>query len=71
MARIRVLKIRGRSDKNKPKVVYFHNNNFDNYTTKRSGKYNVVTTGAKQKDKFLNNQMRAYSAKIRFHTKRA
>lgn len=70
MARIRFLKIRGRVNKSKPKVVYFHNDNFDRYTTKRSGKYNIMTIGYKQKDKFLNNQMRAYSDKIRFHTKR-
>lgn len=70
MARIRFLKIRGKVDKNKPKVVYFHSNNFDRYTTKQSGKYNVMTVGYKQKDKFLNNQMRAYSDKIRFHTQR-
>ena len=71
MARIRMLKIRGRVDKNKPKVAYFHSKNFNNYTTKKSGKYNIVTVSNKQKDKFLNNQMRAYSDKIRFHTQRA
>lgn len=53
MARIRFLKIRGRVNKNKPKVVYFHSNNFDRYTTKQSGKYNVMTVGYKQKDKLL------------------
>lgn len=67
MARIRVLKVKGKVNKNKPKVVYFHNDNFDKYTTQKRGKYNVMVVNNKQKDKFLNNQIRAYSAKIRFH----
>ncbi len=70
MARIRVLKVKSKINANKPKVVYFHNDNFDRYTTKRYGKYNIITINNTQKDKFLNNQLRAYSAKIRFHTQR-
>lgn len=70
MARIRVLRVRGKANMNKPKVVYFHSDNFDRYTSQRYGKYNVITIGKKQKDKFLNNQIRAYSDKIRFHAKR-
>jgi len=64
-ARIRVLKVKGRKG-NKPKVVYLHSNNFDKYTSKKSGKYNVMALGS-QKGKFLNNQIRAYSASVRFH----
>lgn len=67
MARIRVLKVKGKVNKNKPKVVYFHNDNFDKYTTQKQGKYDVMVVNNKQKDKFLNNQIRAYSDKIRFH----
>ena len=65
-ARIRVLKVKGRKG-NKPKVVYLHSNNFDKYTTKKSGKYNVAIFNSSQKSKFLNNQIRAYSASIRLH----
>lgn len=70
MARIRVLKVRGKVNSGKPKVVYFHNNNFDRYTTQKRGKYNITIINNTQKDKFLNNQIKAYSAKIRFHTQR-
>ena len=70
MARIRVLKIRGKVNKNKPKVLYFHKDNFDNSTTKKHSKYNVVTIGKEQDKDFLSNQIKAYSAKIRFHSKR-
>ena len=44
MARIRVLKVRGKVNSGKPKVVYFHNNNFDRYTTQKRGKYNIIQT---------------------------
>lgn len=71
MARIRVLKVKGHTSNIKPKVVYFHNDNFDNYTLSKNGKYNVMVIGKKQKDKFLNNQLKAFSDKIRFHTQRA
>lgn len=71
MARIRILKIKSKVNKNKPKVVYYHNDNFDKYTTKKYGKYNVVLVNNTQKDKFLNNQIKAYSDTIRFHTQRA
>lgn len=67
MARIRVLRVKGKVNNNNPKVVYLHNDNFDRYTTKRYGKYNVVVINNEQKDKFLNNQLRAYSDKIRLH----
>lgn len=66
MARIRMLKVKGKVNGTKPKVVYIHNDNFSGYTTRKRGKYNVVTIG-NQKETFLNNQIRAYSAKIRFH----
>lgn len=68
MTRIRVLKVRGKVNNSKPKVVYFHNENFNKYTTQKKGKYNITTVNNTQKDKFLNNQIKAYSAKIRFHT---
>lgn len=71
MARIRVLKVRGRVNYNKPKAMYFHEDNFDEGTSKKRSKYNVMMINRKQRDKFLNNQMRAYSDKIRFHSKRA
>lgn len=68
MARIRVLKVKGKINSNKPRVVYFHNDNFDRYTSQKRGKYNIITINNSQKDKFLNNQIREYSAKVRFHT---
>lgn len=67
MARIRVLKYKGQTSNIKPKVVFFHKDNFDEYTTHKNGKYNVVVIGEEQKDRYLNNKMRAYSDKIRFH----
>lgn len=67
MAQIRVIKVRGKFNKNNPKITYFHNNNFNNYTTKRYGKYNVITIGQKQYDKYWNNKEKAYSATLRFH----
>lgn len=66
MARIRVIKVKGRKLE-KPKVVYFHNDNFNRYTSRKRGKYNVLVINNSQKDKFLNNQIRAHSDKIRFH----
>lgn len=70
MARIRVLKVKGKINMNKPRVTYFHNDNFNNYTSQKRGKYNIVTFGRQQKDNFLNNQIRDFSDKIRFHTQR-
>lgn len=70
MARIRVLKVKSKINMNKPKVVYFYNDNFNRYTTQKRGKYNIITINNSQKDKFLNNQIRSYSDKIRFHTQR-
>lgn len=71
MARIRVLRIKSGVDPNKPKVALFHNNNFQNYTKSQGGKYNIMVIGKKQKDDYFNNQMKAYSDKIRFHKARA
>lgn len=71
MARIRVLKVSGKVNNNKPITMNFHNDNFDKYTTQKYGKYNITVIDNTQKDKFLNNQIRAYSDKIRFHTQRA
>ena len=67
MASIRVIRVKGRYNKNNPKVVYFHNENFDEYTTKRYGKYNVVTFGQKQTDRYWDNKEKAYRATVRFH----
>ena len=67
MASIKVIKFKGRTSKIRPKVMFFHNDNFDNYTTKKNGKYNVVLVGNYQKDRYFDNRMKAYSAKIRFH----
>ena len=66
-----MLKVKSGIDPNKPKVIFFHKNNFDDYTSKQKGKYNVVTIGRKQKSDYLNNQIRAYSDKIRLHQARA
>lgn len=71
MARIRVLRVKSGVDYNKPKAMFFHKNNFDDYTSKQRGKYNVMVIGKKQKSDYLNNQMRAYSDQIRFHKARA
>lgn len=65
MARIRMVKVRGKKG-NKPKVVYMHKDNFNKYTSSKNGKYNVVTVG-NQKSSFLANQIKAYSATLRFH----
>lgn len=67
MASIRVIKVKGSFNKNNPKVMFFHNDNFDNYTTKRYGKYNVITIGQNQYDKYWNNKEKAYRATVRFH----
>ena len=70
MARIRVLKVKGKINNNKPTTMNFHSDNFNKYTTQKYGKYNITVINNTQKDKFLNNQLRAYSDKIRFHTQR-
>ena len=62
-----MLKIKSGVDPNKPKAMLLHKSNFDDYTTKRTGKYTIVTIGRKQKSDYLNNQIKAYSDKIRFH----
>lgn len=71
MTRLRVIRYKGNTSKVRPKVMYFHNDNFDRYTTQKNGKYNVVLIGKYQKDNYFSNKMRAYSDKIRFHKKRA
>ena len=67
MAKIRVIRVQGTFNKNKPKVMFFHNNNFDDYTTKSYGKYNVTVVGKKQYDRFWDNKEKAYRATLRFH----
>lgn len=67
MARIRVIKVSGTFNKNNPKVVYFHKDNFDKDTTKRYSKYNVVTIGKKQYDDYWDNKEKAYRVTLRFH----
>lgn len=67
MATIRIIKVRGTFNKNNPKVMYFHKKNFDNYTTKRYGKYNVTVVGEKQYERFWDNKEKAYRATFRFH----
>lgn len=67
MARVRVIKYKGHTSKIRPSVAFFHNDNFNNYTTKRNGKYNVVLVGNYQKNNYFDNRMKAYSAKVRFH----
>ena len=67
MASIRVIKVRGSFNRNNPKVMYFHNNNFDNATTRRYSKYNVAVVGKKQYDRYWDNKERAYRATFRFH----
>lgn len=71
MARIRLLKFKGRTSKLKPSVLFFHNDNFNKYTTIKNGKYNVRLIGDYQEDNYLNNRIKAYSDKIRFHKGRA
>lgn len=67
MARIRMIKVKGRK-LSKPKVVYFKTNNLDKYSKKKKGKYDIMVIDRKQKEVVLNNQIRAYSGKIRFHS---
>ena len=66
MARIRLIKVKGRK-LSKPKVVYFKTTNLDKYSKKKKGKYDIMVINDEQSDKVLNNQMKAYSDKIRFH----
>lgn len=66
MARIRVIKVKGKKGK-KPKVVYFRKNNLNKYSSNKKGKYDIMTLDDKQRDLVLNNQIRAFSDKIRFH----
>lgn len=67
MARIRMIKVKGRKLA-KPKVIYFRTNNLDKYSKKKKGKYDIMVIDRKQKEVVLNNQIRAYSGKIRFHS---
>lgn len=67
MARIRMIKVKGRK-LSKPKVIYFRTNNLDKYSKKKKGKYDIMVIDRKQKELVLNNQIRAYSGKIRFHS---
>lgn len=67
MAKIRVIRVQGTFNNNKPKVMFFNNKNFDDYTTKNYGKYNVVVVGKKQYDRFWDNKEKAYRATFRFH----
>lgn len=67
MARIRMIKVKGRK-LSKPKVVYFKTNNLDKYSKKKKGKYDIMVIDRKQKEVVLNNQIKAYSGKIRFHS---
>lgn len=66
MARIRIIKVKGKK-LSKPKVVYFKTSNLNKYSKKKKGKYDVMVIDRKQKDMFINNQIKAYSGKIRFH----
>lgn len=66
MARIRIIKVKGKK-LSKPKVVYFKTSNLNKYSKKKKGKYDVMVIDRKQKDMFMNNQIKAYSGKIRFH----
>lgn len=66
MARIRMIKVKGRKLA-KPKVVYFKTNNLDKYSKKKKGKYDIMVIDRKQKETVLNNQIKTYSGKIIFH----
>lgn len=66
MARIRIIKVKGKK-LSKPKVVYFKTSNLNKYSKKKKGKYDIMVIDRKQKDMFMNNQIKAYSGKIRFH----
>ena len=67
MARIRIIRVKGRKLA-KPKVVYFRRDNLNEYSKKKKGKYDIMVIDRKQRDLVLNNQIRAYSGKIRFHS---
>lgn len=67
MARIRMIKVKGRK-LSKPKVVYFKRDNLDKYSKRKKGKYDIMVIDRKQKETVLNNQIKAYSGKIRFHS---
>ena len=67
MARIRMIKVKGRKLA-KPKVVYFKRDNLDKYSKKKKGKYDIMVIDRKQKEIVLNNQIKTYSGKIRFHS---
>lgn len=67
MASIRVIKVKGSFNKKSPKIAFFHKKDFDDYTTKRYGKYNVVTIGKDQYNKYWDNKEKAYRATVRFH----
>ena len=67
MASIRIIRVRGTFNKKNPKIMYFHNDNFDKGTTKRYSKYNVVVIGQKQYDRYYDNKEKAYRATVRFH----
>lgn len=66
MARIRLIKVKGRK-LSKPKVVYFKTTNLNKYSKKKKGKYDIMVINDEQKDIVLNNQIKTYSDKIRFH----
>ena len=67
MAKIRIIRVEGTFNKNNPKVVYFHNDNFDRGTTKVYSKYNAMTIGRKQYNRYWDNKEKAYRATLRFH----
>lgn len=67
MARIRIIKVKGKK-LSKPKVVYFKRGNLNKYSKKKKGKYDIMVIDRKQKELVLNNQIKAYSGKIRFHS---
>lgn len=67
MATIRVIRVRGRFNKGNPRVVYFHRDNFDKATTRTYSKYNVMTIGQRQYDRYWDNKEKAYRATVRFH----
>ena len=67
MASIRVIKIRGTYNKNNPKIMYFHKDNFDKGTTGIYSKYNVVTINDKQYERYWDNKEKAIRATYRFH----
>ena len=66
MARIRLIKVKGRK-LSKPKVVSFKTTNLNKYSKKKKGKYDIMVINDEQKDIVLNNQIKTYSGKIRFH----